>query len=171
MQRKAVLIFIIMSAILMGGYLVCIATSPNPPWTPVGSKDSGTQTWTNHDNAHARVYCAYNYYTSGGVKKWRTYHWGHLDVASNEQRFTFLFEWKRGDGGVGDPNIKTVSNWGSYDITSNTMDAIWESEFTFSEINVTSGQRLYPYSALRSNDGRPQEATEVNWQPNGIEIP
>ena len=68
-------------------------------------------------------------------------------------------------------NIRNVTNWGSYDITSNTMDSIWESEWSSPELNVISKQKLYPYSALRSIQGQPQEATEVSWQPNGIEIP
>ncbi len=123
MKKRAFLIFIIMSAFLMSGYVLCIANY-NPPawWQPdPGYTDHDVGSITNLDDAgyggsiNCNCYVLTNTYYTGGKWRFRTYHWAFGQQSGTGGKMQFHWEFQPGiDQQTGNSeDIINFANWES----------------------------------------------------------
>lgn len=144
-MQKTFLAFLVISGILMGGYLLCIA-APNPPWTPSAQASDYDEEVTDPNNdgtITADAYVAYNawyMYTWRGQDyyNYRTYHWHRVETDAQNNKMDYRLEYQH-DGSQN----QTFEN----DITSPHEND--QTIFT----TRTSPFSRDPYTAVRSYGG------------------
>ena len=159
-MQKKVQAFLIMSGVLMIGYLLAIA-GPNPPW-PV--TDSISKPGTISDSKYGgtiwcNTYLAYNVaWIDQNTRNYRTYHWAYASKGTPGTSIYFKREWKH------DPPVgQEPGNEILVDTTSP-----WESDQSYAtEVNgpFPVGPQ-YPYTSLRPGEG----TGEVKASLSGIYI-
>ncbi|MBD3182765.1 hypothetical protein GF312_10765 [Candidatus Poribacteria bacterium] len=158
MKRKAFLIFITISAMIMITYIICIGDPP-PTW----GEDYSDSNYGTIDNPnvtlYSNVYCAVNISVGGAPYTYRTYHWAHVERADGDpdgkQKFYWSFEHDPGGAFGGGEGI----------------DNPWERE-NYYTTQENGGQTKYPYTHTYWRMGGQTDEVTAGWpRGSGIEIP
>jgi len=148
-MQKKVLAFLVISGILMVGYLLAIA-GPSPPW---GVHDSDYRSGSVTDSKYGgsiscNVYVAYNtVWIDENTRNYRTYHWWYASKGAAGTPMYFKYEYNHGlAGGIEDDKDTTSP---------------WEDDLECYSY-IAPGTPVKPYTSIRPGEGEGEVKAQLD---------